>query len=243
MSDFLAKDYIYINSKDRITWTAADFYINVGDQIQTPNKYDNVVLLSASIPKSYYLINTINNTFQIAESTSTKTITIPVGNYSFSQMTSQLNTLMTTSGLSYTYVWVANAQTGKFLMTQSTGLLPSSLIFSSSSCYSVLGFNVGTSSLAGVVGSYTINSSNVVNFQLTNNIKIMSDIVDQSLLSVVIPDESDFSTILYQEVAPNYASKNFIANNTHLFHFWLLDGISGRPLDFNGIDVQFALTV
>ena len=27
--------------------------------------------------------------------------------------------------------------------------------------------------------------------------------------------------------------------NTHSFHFWLLDGQSGLPLNLNGIDVQF----
>lgn len=243
MVDFLSKDYIYVNSLERSSGSSNDFYIDLSSQIRTPNQYDNIVLLSASLPKSYYLINTLNNVFQIAETTSTKTITIPIGNYSFSQMTTTLNYLFTTSGLSYTYNVVASAQTGKYTFTQSTGALPSSFIFGSSSPYRILGFNNDTHAFTGIFGAYTLSSANCVNFQLTNNIQIMSDVVDKSLLAVIIPDESDFATILYQEVAPQYASKMFITNNTHSFHFWLIDGVTGLPLDFNGIDIQFTLAV
>ena len=239
MVDFLSKDYIYVNSLERSSGSTNDFYINLSAQIRTPNDYNNIVLLSASIPKSYYLINSLNNVFQIQENTGTRNITIPIGNYSFSQMTTTLNYLATVSGLSYVYNCVASAQTGKFTFTQSTGALPSSFIFGSNSPYHILGFNTATYAFTGIFGAYTLSSINCVNFQLTNNIQVMCDVVDKSLLAVIIPDESDFATILYQEQNAAFSSKNFIANNTHSFHFWLLDGQSGLPLNLNGIDVQF----
>ena len=247
MVDYLDKSFIYVNSLYRTSGTSNAFSIDLSGQLNQPNNYDSITLLSASIPKSYYLIDSTNNTFSVTETggNGTKTITIPVGNYSLSQMITTLNTKLAiaVSSLAFVYTATASSQTGKITFTQSTGASASTFTFTSASPYSVLGFTIGSSPLTGTAGSFSITSTNVVNFQITNSIQIMCDVVDRGVLSVIIPNESDFSTILYNEQNPSLASRTLVNQNTHTFFFSLLNGQTGKQLDLNGLDVQFTLVV
>ena len=245
MVEYLEKDYVYVNSLNRSSGTSAAFYIDLGSQIRQPNNYDSITLLSASIPKSYYLIDSTNNTFTITETggNGTKTIAITVGNYSFSQMATTLTTLIAAAGLAFTYTISTSTATGKFTFTQTTGASASSMTFTTASPNAVLGFSVGSTAFSGTVAPFTLTSTNVVNFQLTNNIQLMCDVVEKGMLAVVIPDESDFSTILYQEPNPAFASKQLTNTNTHSFYFYLLNGQNGKPINLNGLDLQFTFVI
>ena len=63
-----------------------------------------IKILEVQIPFSYYVFNSVNNTFTITETTGgTKTITIPVGNYTGDSLASALQTAFVTAGTTATY--------------------------------------------------------------------------------------------------------------------------------------------
>jgi len=84
----------YCDSHDRLSGTHSDFTLQFDFQNQN---YDYAVVLQATIPKSYYLVQQGRNTFQLQELSSTVTITMPVGNYSRSSFKSQLQTSLNSS--------------------------------------------------------------------------------------------------------------------------------------------------
>src|SRR4051794_24594276 len=98
------KRTFYINSRNRLTGTDADFTAQV--DIPTTDKFDRVCVLDISIPKSYYLVQNGQNTFTLTEAKGSATITIDPGNYSrrnfATLLTAKLNTA--SAGLSgWTY--------------------------------------------------------------------------------------------------------------------------------------------
>jgi hypothetical protein len=237
--DFLTKDIIYVNSFNRDSGDSGDFEINLMDYVKFPNDYDTAALLAFSCPKSYYLINNNNNKFQVNETNgNTFTVIIPVGNYSFNTMATTLTQLLNASS-TFTYTVVPNNKTGKytFVVTGNTIYQPQ-FIFDIISPYEILGFRVGT---------YTFSSSqlvtpDIVDFNLTNIIKLCCNFVDKNVLSIIIPNVADFSFINYNEQNPVYASHNLTINNLGNARFWLLDGDDKR-LDLNGKDIHFTFVI
>ena len=86
-------------------------------------------------------------------------------------------------------------------------------------------------------------SVNVVNLQLTNTIELMSDIVEKSTLSVIIPDNTDFSVITYNEQNAAFASHPLTITNVRNARFYLLDGNTSQPLDLNGLNFNFTFAI
>jgi hypothetical protein len=243
MTDFLDKDVVYINSAARINGTSSAFTIDISQQVRTPNEYDSIALISAYIPKSYYLITSSNNTFQVNEvGYLTKTITIPVGNYNLTSMTTTLTTLLNSAGLNWTYTVNISTSTGLITFTNN-GNAVSSFIFADASPYRILGFNKTTHNFYLVGGIYTLVSPNIINLQAVSNILVMSNIVDKQLLSSVVPSSSDFSSILYVEQDPFLVSKTLISNNVQSIYFFLLDGITMKPIELNGLDISLTLVI
>ena len=240
--EYFDKDVVYVNSYERISGTSSSFTIDISQQVRPVNNFDSIVLLNASIPKSYYLINDYTNTFQISESGfPTKTITITNGNYSLSALTSALNTLIAAAGLNKTYVFSVSQITGKSTITSSGS--GSSLIFGNTSPWRILGFTKTTYAIPLVGSTYTVTSPNVVNLQLTNTIEVMSNVVDKALLSAIIPSQSDFGAILYTERNAGLVSKPLSSKQFNSIQIYLLDGITGQPIDLNGLDIQMTIVL
>lgn len=236
MSDYLApnKDVIFINSRDRDSGTSSDFIINLQPQVRIPNAYDSIVLLSATIPKSWYLITTLNNSFTVQENSSPVTITIPSGNYTFTTLATELSSLFS-ANLSFTYAITTNTQTGKFTFTASgNGSTQPIFNFTGSSPYLIMGFEQSSYTFS----ANTLSSVNVVNFQLTNTVAIICDIVQQpgNILGIVVSDNQDFANVSYIEQAPEFSSKPLNNNKMQSMHVFLQDPVSELPLDLNGIN-------
>ena len=83
--------HVYMNSRNRASGTHSDFTYEI-DFMGESSKYTNVVVLSATIPKSYYLIDDTNDTFTLNEDTGNKTITITHGNYDIDSFRTELTT-------------------------------------------------------------------------------------------------------------------------------------------------------
>src|ERR1700735_5628370 len=92
----------YVNGGARLAGTSSQFTYQF--IIPEQEQYDRCVVLQASIPLSFYLIQAGYNTFTLKESTSTALITIPAGNYSAVSLIAVLTPLLNfSSPHSYTY--------------------------------------------------------------------------------------------------------------------------------------------
>jgi hypothetical protein len=79
-------------------------------------------ILEVQIPFTWYVFNNQNNTFQLLETSSQHTITIPEGNYSASSLITVLSSLMTSaSQFAFGYVVTYSSTTQKFTITTPGG--------------------------------------------------------------------------------------------------------------------------
>ena len=122
--------YIHINSINRILTSVSptDFSIKL-DQALFIYK---IQLDTVQIPYTYYNVQTTNNKLVINWNSANHTLTVPAGNYTSSQLLTELNSLISAvnSNLSVTYdsnTWTfsfvfssASPNTGSLILSQST---------------------------------------------------------------------------------------------------------------------------
>ena len=167
MSLIKSQQIVHINSAFRNAGTDSNFDISI--PLKKNNAFTHVAVLSASIPKSYYLIGEGENTFVIRENAVDYTITLPVGNYSVTSLIYVLNSLFTgpTSHYSVTFPdGKTSAQTGKLTFSHNNAHHGSELIFENYHLPEVLGFGRGSTNPFIIDGNTsTLVSTNVCNFQ------------------------------------------------------------------------------
>ena len=100
MSLIISKRIFYVDSHNKLSGTHSNFSYYLEYQNE---EYD--VVLQATIPKSYYLVQAGKNTFVLNENGNHVVISMPLGNYSRTSFRFQLQEqLNTNSPLGYTYV-------------------------------------------------------------------------------------------------------------------------------------------
>ena len=147
MSIITNKKLFYIDSHNRLSGTHSNFTIQVDYKDES---FDHCVVLQATIPKSYYLIQPGKNTFVLDENGSQVTITIPIGNYSRSSFAYQLQYQLnqnSPNGWSYVMTKSNNQTTGDnglytWTVTNNSGNQPSFII--GEYLYEQLGFDSNT---------------------------------------------------------------------------------------------------
>lgn len=174
--EFVDSDYRLPNSI-----SSSDFYYT----IKPPYPCNRVVVLSASIPKSYFLVQANYNTVIFVENGIDRTITMPIGNYSnngplnvipgsntYRGFYAVLLSLLNTGSTVYTYDIDPNTN---FVTISATGGTFSSINFPmSSALYRQFGFTYYTNNPAT---SNSITSRNIPIFQPTDTIYIKSNLV------------------------------------------------------------------
>ena len=144
MNHLNQKSIFYIDSQNRTSGTSGNFSINF--DMPPNNNYNRIVVMQASIPKSFYLVSAPYNTFQLVETVTassgsatnifgtvvsygaTKTVTITEGNYTKTNMIVCLQTMLTlasslNSTIATQYVYTVGyplmnqPNTGKFTYT------------------------------------------------------------------------------------------------------------------------------
>src|SRR5688572_28576829 len=103
---------IYINSNQRASGTHSNFMypVQLPDLGNRDSESVRAVILSASIPKTYYTVDAENNTFTLIEEAKEKTITLPVGFYSASLFQTAVQTALnnnTMTGKTYTVTFTS----------------------------------------------------------------------------------------------------------------------------------------
>jgi hypothetical protein len=214
----------YVNGAYRETGTSANFTYSFN--IPDNEKYDRCVVLQASIPLSYYLIQNGYNTFTLNEGVQSVTITIPQGNYSISSFMSVLASLLNTAspnGFIYamsTPNQYTSASTGRYTFTVSnnSGIQPA-FIFTSYMT-EVFGFNLNSTN------NFISNTlvTNVLNFIPENGLYLHSDMVigDSDILQEIYSNNTvPFSIITYSCANIESYSKPLATTDTNSFRFTL----------------------
>jgi hypothetical protein len=236
-SEFLSKDLIYVNSGLRKQGNSHDFIIDLSQQIRPNNDYDSICLLNFTCPKSYYLIDELNNRFTVLEGLNSTLITIPSGNYDFLTLRATMQTLLQVCN--FTYAVSANQVSGKYEFSVSNNTSQPYFIFTSDSPHKVIGFEIDTYQFS----ANALTAPNIVNFQRTNTIELCSDIVKKSIFASIIQNSPDFSNITYTEFNASLSSQSLIKNNVNAVRFYLLDGNTGKPLLLNGLNFSFTFCI
>jgi hypothetical protein len=236
-SEFLSKDLVYVNSNNRSQGNSHDFIIDLSQQIKPNNDYDSICLLNFTCPKSYYLIDELNNRFTVLEGLNSTLITIPSGNYDFLTLRATMQTLLQVCN--FTYAVSANQVSGKYEFSVSNNASQPYFIFTNDSPNKTIGFEIDTYQFS----ANALTAPNIVNFQRTNTIELCSDIVKKSIFASIIQNSPDFSNITYTEFNASLSSQSLIKNNVNAVRFYLLDGNTGKPLLLNGLNFSFTFCI
>lgn len=215
-------------------------------QIPDNEKYDRVVLLQASIPVSFYLIQDGFNTFILEEDGVQVTITIPPGNYSakvFALIVPPLMNAASPNGWTYTMTLPNQnlvAGTGKFTYSVTGNTSQPSLICTEN-VNEQLGFVENSTNT--FVGN-TLVSTTCINFAAETQFFIHSDIADNGdsdVLQEIYSGNTPFmSYINYQCTAPEMYSKAIHFRQSSVFHFSLTNE-KNQPMNLNGVNMQLTL--
>ena len=236
-SEFLSKDLIYVNSGLRKQGSSHDFLIDLSQQITPNNNYDTIALLNFTCPKSYYLIDELNNRFTVLEGLNSTLITIPSGNYDFLTLRATMQTLLQVCN--FIYAVSANQVSGKYEFSVSNNVSQPYFIFTNDSPHKVIGFEIDTYQFS----ANALTAPNIVNFQRTNTIELCSDIVKRNIFASIIQNSPDFSNITYTEYNASLSSQPLSKNNINSIRFYLLDGNTGKPLLLNGLNFSFTFSI
>lgn len=251
MRPYIEKQLININSADRNTGSNTNFYINV--YLDDFAEYDKVVILDASIPKSFYSVPSNHTSFTLDENGTEYTISLTPANYTRASFTTALETALNNSG-SYTYsisyqniVTSANGDNGKLTFTVSgnSGIQP---IFKFTgpdqgldTLWEHMGFNRNSSN---TFSGDSLTSSNVINLGGETTLFIHSDIClgknNNILANIYVNNNASLSTINYYCQSPEFYAKNFVKNKSNSYWFYLADEF-GEEIDLNGLNIVFTL--
>lgn len=227
MSYFNENQRFSINSRNRIGGTNSNFVVML--DIDPNVTYDRVVLLDASIPKSYYSVQDGYNTFTVTEGVLTRTITMTPGNYTRTSFANELIWALNTDGLGWTYsVTYQNigitVDTGHyfFSVTGNSSVQPSFTF--TDSLYEQMGFN--PNSTYHFIANQ-LESDNVINLNPEQTLFIKSDICQNrntnTLDDIITSTSSSFSQINYVNYQPQETAKIFNGNGKNTFQFILVN--------------------
>jgi len=236
--------FVFINSRNRIDGTDSNFTYAIN--FPADLEFDRVVVLNALIPKSYYLIQSGDNTFQLQEGSSIVTITVPIGSYLLSTFKNTISSLLTAAspnGLTYTVTYPVNSapDTGLWTYTQNNGSIVSSLIFNST-LYEPFGF---LPSSTNVFSGTTLISTAVLKLQSEDRLLIHSNLTDNAgnddvLVSINSTTSINYSSINYECQSPEFFSRILNSQHNNTYSFQLTDE-DDKIVDLNGLNLNMTI--
>ena len=269
MNHISSKSMFYIDSQNRTSGSSGNFSINFA--MPPNNRYDRIVVMQASIPKSFYLVSAPYNTFQLLEpgtsssgsstnifgsvstNGATKTITLTEGNYSKTNMIVCLQTMLSlasslNSTLATQYVYnvgyplMNQPNTGKFTYTV-TNLTTSQPQFIFPAGSTLYLPMVFNRASTNIFSNSILPSQNVIRLQAKDTVFIKSNIVASS--------NKSFLKEIYTSANPDFSVITFSQNDVELNSKELLykdnnfsfsiTDEDDNILNFNGQDVIFSI--
>ncbi len=237
--------YVYINSRERISGSDENFTYNI--QFPEGHDFTHVVVLNVLIPKSYYLIQTggVENIFTLDENGVSVDIAVPIGSYLLNAFKTTIGALLTAASpnsLTYTltYPALSGADTGKWTYTQNNVAIQSTIICNEH-LFEPLGFLSGsTNAFTGT----TLVSTCVIKLQSEDRLLIHSNICnngkDDILISINSTTSINYSSIAWDNPAPEYYAHLLTSKNNNTYSFTLTDE-NGELIQLNGLNMNLTL--
>ncbi len=230
-----------VNSRNRESGNHSNFTFKIP---LDNNDYTHCCVMQASIPKSFYLIETGWNTFTLEEGITQTTITLTPGNYTVNSLMTELTTQLNAASLNtFTVSYPSSTlpDTGKLTFTVSSG--NPKFIFSDY-CYELLGFEPDSEN---TFSGSSLTSTNVIKVQVEDTLTIRSDICNNGGINNVLQEiyanaSVDFSSITYQCNSLEGCSKPLNSKDSNLFHFYLTNE-DEQIIDTNGVNINFTILV
>lgn len=208
------KRLISLNSNNASTYNNGSYLSDLSfDFFSILSTSDDILYVeggvqSAQIPCSFYNIDTTNNVFSYTVGGIAFNIQVPPGNYNYSSLTSQMTTLFTING--HTFTFAINRNSNILTMTLTSpgtwnNILPSSI-------YYILGFNKNVTT---TVTANTITFPNLFDLLGQKKLKIFStnlaiDSIDSvgnatnNLIETLSVNQPGFGMIIYNNFDSTY---------------------------------------
>lgn len=248
MSYYTNKQLYYINSYYRINQNDSTsnftFKVNLNPNID----YSHITLLDATIPKSNYAVRSNNNNFSVIESSGTREITIPIGNYSRRGFKNVLLPLLNDNVDNIIYTMSYNditntVDTGKYTWSCSGNSTQPSFVFGNITLADNMGFYVNSTN---TFNGNTLISTRVMNFRIRDTFFILSNLIqnkDDIVLAHVISNQSsNYDHVNFKNHAPQEYSKTFSKSKSNVYNFQITDE-NFKDVDLNGLDVFFTIMI
>ena len=207
------KRLISLNSNNATQYFNGSYLSNVSfDFFSILSSSDDILYIeggvqSAQIPCSFYNIDITNNVFSYTVGGIAYNIQVPPGNYNYSTLVTQMQTLFTING--HTFTFVLNRNSNILTMTLTTAATWNNIL--PSSIYYILGFNNTTTNIV----ANTITFPNLFNLLGQKKLKIYSnnlaiDSVDSvgnatnNLIETLSVNQPGFGMIIYNNVDSTY---------------------------------------
>jgi hypothetical protein len=235
----LRSQIYYISSENRTSGSSSNF--NYIMDLPDGGNFDSCVVLSMSIPLSYYLIRSPYNTFILQEISTNITITVPEGNYDAKSFMTILTTLLNTSSTHlWTYSMTLDVTKAHYTYNVIGNGVNQPQFILSNHLANQTGFNTQSTN-SFVSGSLV--STNVLNFVSTNSLFLHSNLIDDttSVLQEVYSNNTiPYSFIVYNCVNTELYTKRLKTNSAGVFTFSLTDE-HGVEINLNGQEINVTL--
>ena len=260
MSIYTNKQTFKINSSDRLSGTNTSFTYNI--QMFEPKNITDVVLIKASIPISFYNVQSIFNSFELYSldlpgPTNRVTVSVAASNYTRTNfgkvLRSELNTIAATYSLGYTFTVTQDGpdigDRGKYIYTLSTtpANLPAFIFTGGLNLHEMMGFDVdSTNTFTTDISGTSLMSSNVTSVASEPTLFIRSNICqndnDNILSSIYTTNAPTFSYASYICPEPFAYSKQFSKSDSNAYYFQLTDE-NNNVIETNGLPIIFDIMV
>ena len=236
------KRLISLNSNNATRYLNGDYLSDVVfdfTNILSPSddiSYVEVGVGNAEIPATFYNIDITNNIFNYRVNSINYSIIVPPGNYNFNSLVTQMTTLFTANG--QTFTMSLNRNSNILTMTLTTGAWNQ---INASSIYYILGFDPDTT--YNIVGN-TITFPRLFNLLGQKKLKIYSSNISvdsfdsvntatNNLLCTISVNQPGFNLIIYTNIDGLYAHMR----NRYLstVDIQIKDEL-GNLINFNGIN-------
>lgn len=247
ISTFADRHYIFhLDSHQRLSGEHQDGIYKIKFDSGSIQDYDRIVVLSATIPKSYYAVENGFNDFSLFENGIETKIEIPPGTYSANQFKDTLPTLLTdNSSQGWIYTMSFSSVTAKFTYFVSGRTDPLNepvFIRTTQNVYEQLGFTKNNDFYFSDDTIGFLESTTVIDMSPENNVFIRSDICQSSNNNSNILQDLQgsgvppFAQINYQCTELEGYSKG-LNNNSDLYRFYITneddEGLGQRILQLN----------
>jgi hypothetical protein len=231
--------------------TTSNFTVNL--KLDWINNYERISVGNLVVPKSYYVINSTNNTFKIRTvppGNEEWTIELDVGNFSYTELINELNIRVEEAVLNDNILFSYSTRTGKITVDVAFGTAISYYIWFTNSLYEVLGGyslleNPNNTRLRvnpGVATPFPY----VANLNAFNNMYLLCDMVSSNNSQT----NSNILASLYPHNAQtwSYSVENYdilqnskkISKRSNTINFQIVDQFKNL-INFNGIACSFTL--